>query len=206
MSLRYALLALLRVGPLSGYELQKQFAMSVGHVWHAPDSQIYPELRKMEAEGLIEGEEQPRGQRATRRVYHVTDAGNGAFLDWMQTPLEYARVRDPAHLRAAYLEAASPAAAREFFRGHIAQWERELAQWEGELVRIAQTANPMLVRRLAVTEPEDRERTIAFKRFTYEGLVERARIEIAWARRGLQLIDELEASGGVWSGPGAALV
>ena len=39
-------------------------------------------------------------------------------------------------------------------------------------------------------------------RFTYEGLVERARIEIAWARRGLQLIDELEASGGVWSGPG----
>ncbi|WP_346958797.1 PadR family transcriptional regulator [uncultured Arthrobacter sp.] len=202
MSLRYALLALLRVGPLSGYELQKQFAMSVGHVWHAPDSQIYPELRKMEAEGLIEGEEQPRGQRATRRVYHVTDAGNRAFLDWMQTPLEYARVRDPAHLRAAYLEAASPAAAREFFRGHIAQWEAELAQWEGELVRIAQTANPMLVRRLAVTEPEDRERTIAFKRFTYEGLVERARIEIAWARRGLQLIDELEASGGVWSGPG----
>lgn len=201
MSLRYALLALLRVGPLSGYELQKQFAMSVGHVWHAPDSQIYPELRKMEAEGLIEGEEQPRGQRATRRVYHVTDAGNRAFLDWMQTPLEYARVRDPAHLRAAYLEAASPAAAREFFRGHIAQWEAELAQWEGELVRIAQTANPMLVRRLAVTEPEDRERTIAFKRFTYEGLVERARIEIAWARRGLQLIDELEASGGVWSGP-----
>jgi len=201
MSLRYALLALLRVGPLSGYELQKQFAMSVGHVWHAPDSQIYPELRKMEAEGLIEGEEQPRGQRATRRVYHVTDAGNRAFLDWMQTPLEYARVRDPAHLRAAYLEAASPAAAREFFRGHITQWEAELAQWEGELVRIAQTANPMLVRRLAVTEPEDRERTIAFKRFTYEGLVERARIEIAWARRGLQLIDELEASGGVWSGP-----
>ena len=63
MSLRYALLALLRVGPLSGYDLQKQFSLSVGHVWHAPDSQIYPELRKMETEGLIEGEDQPRGQR-----------------------------------------------------------------------------------------------------------------------------------------------
>ena len=194
MSLRYALLALLRVGPLSGYELQKQFSASVGHVWHAPDSQIYPELRKMEAESLIEGEEQPRGQRATRRVYHVTDAGDAAFLAWMQTPLEYARVRDPAHLRAAYLEAASPEAARDFFRRHSAQWEAELAQWEGELLRIAEVANPMLVRRLAVTDPADRERTIAFKRFTYEGLVDRARIEIAWAQRGLKLIDELEAS------------
>jgi PadR family transcriptional regulator AphA len=194
MSLRYALLALLRVGPLSGYDLQKQFSLSVGHVWHAPDSQIYPELRKMEAEHLIEGEEQPRGQRATRRVYHVTDAGDQAFLTWMNTPLEYARVRDPAHLRAAYLEAATPDAAREFFRSHITQWERELAQWEGELLRIAEITNPMLVRRLAVTEPADRERTIAFKRLTYEGLVERARGEIAWAQRGLRLIDDLEAS------------
>jgi DNA-binding PadR family transcriptional regulator len=204
MSLRYALLALLRVGPLSGYELQKQFSMSVGHVWHAPDSQIYPELRKMEAENLIEGEEQPRGQRATRRVYHVTDAGNQAFLEWMQTPLEYARVRDPAHLRAAYLEAASPETAREFFRRHQEQWEAELAQWEGELQRIAQVDNPMLVRRLAVTDPADRERTIAFKRFTYEGLVDRAHTEIAWALRGLELVDSLESPGGARPVPSAA--
>ncbi|GGG76916.1 PadR family transcriptional regulator [Sinomonas atrocyanea] len=200
MSLRFALLALLRVGPLSGYDLQKQFSLSVGHVWHAPDSQIYPELRKMEAEGLIEGEEQPRGQRATRRVYHVTPAGERAFLDWMGTPLEYARVRDPAHLRAAYLEAATPAAAREFFRAHISQWEGELAQWEGELRRIDAVANPMLARRLAVTEPGARERTVAFKRFTYEGLVDRARSEIAWARRGLELVEELEAADGGWAG------
>jgi len=204
MSLRYALLALLRVGPLSGYELQKQFSMSVGHVWHAPDSQIYPELRKMEAENLIEGEEQPRGQRATRRLYHVTDTGNQAFLDWMQTPLEYARVRDPAHLRAAYLEAAPPEAARAFFRRHMDQWESELAQWEGELQRIDQVDNPMLVRRLAVTDPADRERTIAFKRFTYEGLVDRAHVEIAWARRGLELGDALEAPGGTRPVPSAA--
>jgi DNA-binding PadR family transcriptional regulator len=204
MSLKFALLALLRVGPLSGYDLQKQFSLSVGHVWHAPDSQIYPELRKMEAEGLIEGEEQARGQRATRRVYHVTPEGERAFLDWMGTPLEYARVRDPAHLRAAYLEAATPDAAREFFRAHISQWEGELAQWEGELRRIDALANPMLARRLAVTEPGARERTVAFKRFTYEGLVDRARSEIAWARRGLELVEGLEGADGGWAGSRAA--
>ena len=113
MSLRYALLAILRVGPLSGYELQKQFSQSAGHVWHAPDSQIYPELRKMELAGLIEGEEQARGERGTRRIYHVTGEGDAAFSAWMATPLEYQRVRDPAHLRAAYLESATPADARE---------------------------------------------------------------------------------------------
>src|SRR5699024_6991409 len=75
MSLKYALLALIRIGPMSGYDLQKQFSLSVGHVWHARDSQIYPELRRMETNGLIEGEEQKRGERGTRRIYHITRAG-----------------------------------------------------------------------------------------------------------------------------------
>jgi len=191
MSLRYALLAILRVGPLSGYDLQKQFSQSVGHVWHAPDSQIYPELRRMEEAGLVEGEDQLRGERGRRRVYHVTEAGDRAFVEWMNAPMEYQRVRDPAHLRAAYLETVSGETARRFFRDHITQWERELEQWQGELTRIDLRSNPMLVRRLQITAEEDKLRTIAFKRHAYEGLVEDALTEIAWARRGLQLVDEL---------------
>lgn len=191
MSLRYALLAILRVGPMSGYDLQKQFAHSVGHVWHAPDSQIYPELRKMEVEGLIEAEEQTRGERGRRRLYHVTDVGHRAFLDWMAEPLDYQRTRDPAHLRAAYLESATADDARAFLERHIVHWEGELAQWEGELTHIANSSNPMLENRLAVTPASDRDRTVAYKRFAYEGLVERARGEIDWARRGLKLVDRV---------------
>ena len=193
MSLRYALLALLRVGPQSGYDLQKQFSLSVGHVWHAPDSQIYPELRKMESEGLVEGEDQLRGERGTRRLYHVTPAGDAAFIAWMAAPLDYQRVRDPAHLRAAYLEAATPDDARAFLRAHIVQWESELEQWEGELRRIDARDNPMLMRRLAATPAEQQDRTVAYKRFAYEGLVDRAKGEIEWARRGLDLVNKLEA-------------
>lgn len=191
MSLRNALLALLRVGPLSGYDLQKQFSVSVGHVWHAPDSQIYPELRKMEQAGLIQGEEQARGARGTRKVYHVTPAGEQAFRDWFASAPDYQRVRDPAHLRAAYLETATPLQAREFLRAHIQQWKNELAAFEEQLHLIETGQSPILTRRLSVTPEEDRERTIAYKRFAYQGLVERARDEISWARRGLALVDAL---------------
>ena len=191
MSLRYALLALLRVGPLSGYDLQKQFSQSVGHVWHAPDSQIYPELRKMETAGLVEGEDQVRGARGTRRVYHVTPAGEAAYAEWMASPLDYQRVRDPAHLRAAYLEAAPPESARDFFLRHIQEWEGELAQFEGELTHIRNMSNPMLIRRLEKMPDSDREATIEYKRHAYQGLVDRAQIEIAWAQRGLELVARL---------------
>ncbi len=192
VSLRYALLAILRVGPQSGYELQKQFSVSAGLVWHAPDSQIYPELRKMANEGLIDAEDQARGERGMRRLYHVTAAGEQAFSAWMNSPLDYQRFRDPAHLRAAYLESALPESARTFLRGHITHWETELTRFQGELDHIAAMDSPMLNRRLAVTSDTDRERTIEYKRFTYEGLAERALGEIAWARRGLALVDRLE--------------
>ncbi|WP_345751743.1 PadR family transcriptional regulator [Microbacterium rhizophilus] len=191
MSLRNALMALLRVGPLSGYDLQKQFQVSVGHLWHAPDSQIYPELRKMEGEGLVVGEDQPRGERGTRRVYHLTDEGEQAYARWMEEPLTYSRVREPASLKAAYLEAASPAAARAFLDEHIRHWRGELEQWEAELERIDARTNPMLMRRLESTNAADHDRTVAFKRFGYEGLVDRARAEIAWAERGLVMLDGL---------------
>lgn len=195
MSLRSALLALLRVGPLSGYDLQKQFSQSVGHVWHAADSQIYPELRKMASEGLITAEEQTRGERGMRRVYHVTEAGDRAFIDWLDSPPEYQRTRDAAHLRAAYLESADPAAARAFLRAHIAHWQHELECWEGEIAHIDAEDSPILARRLDVTADENRERTIAYKRFAYEGLAARARGEIEWAEHGLEVIDRLEKPG-----------
>ena len=194
MSLRYALLALLSVEPMTGYDLYKEFEASVGHVWHAPDSQIYPELRRMEKEGLLDGEEVTWGQRGKKRRYHITDAGVKAFRDWMNTTLEYTRVRDPAHLKAAYLEWAEPEAAREQMRAHIAHHTGLRQQWEQRIREIDQDRSEMLNRRLAGTPEADRDRVKAFKRFTYEGLVARADQEITWAQHGLALIDDLYAN------------
>ncbi|NMR32034.1 helix-turn-helix transcriptional regulator [Crystallibacter degradans] len=193
MSLRYALLALLTVEPMTGYDLYKEFESSVGHVWHAPDSQIYPELRRMEKDGLLEGEEITWGQRGKKRQYHITEAGVEAFRTWMNGTLDYARVRDPAHLKAAYLEWAAPEAAREQMLAHIRHHTELLRQWHDKVREIEEGGSPMLNRRLAKAPVEQRRKTAAFKKFTYEGLIARAEQEIAWANRGLALIDELYA-------------
>ncbi|NUP75413.1 MAG: PadR family transcriptional regulator, partial [Sinomonas sp.] len=120
MSLRNALLAMLTSQPMTGYDVYKNFQTSVGYVWHAPDSQIYPELRRMEQDGLIRGEVVPWGKRGTKKRYAITDAGIESFQAWLNTPPEYQRERDPVRLRAAYLEWAEPKASAEFFRAHIA--------------------------------------------------------------------------------------
>lgn len=53
MSLRHALLGLLSERPASGYDLLKRFETSLANVWPATQSQMYTELSKLAAAGLI---------------------------------------------------------------------------------------------------------------------------------------------------------
>jgi len=190
MSLRYALLALLTAEPMTGYDISRRFQSSVGHVWHAPDSQIYPELRKMEAEGLVEAEsvDEPRGEK---RYYRPTGSGIVALREWMDSPLKYALDRDPVHLKAAYFEWAAPERARRTLLDHIERYEDLRAQWQEQIDQIDDGSSPVLSKRLEGKAAEEQARISAYKRFTYEGLVARAEAEIAWARHGLALLERL---------------
>ena len=90
MSLRHAILGVPRP-PLTGYDLVQYMHDSVGYVWSAPKSQIYPELRKMEEHGLVSATVAPRGQHAQKRIYAITDEGTvelsaGRRIGWSTHP------------------------------------------------------------------------------------------------------------------------
>jgi PadR family transcriptional regulator AphA len=206
VSLRYALLALLSAGPMTGYEISRRFQSSVGHVWHAPDSQIYPELRKMENAGLVAGEDVDAGPRGTKRVYRPTEKGTEAFRDWMNAPLKYGLDRDPANLRAAYLEWSSPQAARQMMNDHVTHFVALIEQYDRQVLEIDERLNPVLQRRLSGLPEEAQHRVAAFKRFAYEGLIARAEAEIAWAQRGLRLLDRYSPIAPTSSGRGGEAV
>jgi DNA-binding PadR family transcriptional regulator len=174
---------------MTGYEISRRFHSTVGHLWHAPDSQIYPELRKMEGAGLVAGEETGGGPRGVKRIYEITDAGIDALRAWMETTPRYAPDRDPAHLRAAYFEWASPEAARRALEAHIDHYTALTIQWERQIHEIDERLNDVLLRRFERLPEAERPRVAAFKRFSYEGLIARAEVEIAWAQRGLRLLD-----------------
>lgn len=194
MSLRYALLALLTSRPMTGYDVSKQFSQSVAHVWHAPDSQIYPELNRMERDGLLESTVVPWGKKGTKKEYAVTEAGIAAFREWMDAPIEIRRQREPAYLKAAYLEWAEPGAARaelEQFRDH---WTEHLAMLEATRATLVDRSHPTLARRLEHYDASQWDRIVRYKIFAYDGLIDQARAALNWAERGLVLVDELEGS------------
>jgi PadR family transcriptional regulator AphA len=194
VSLRAALLALISAGPSTGYDAAKRFRSTVGHLWHAPDSQIYPELRRMQADGLLEAEQVPWGKKhATKTQYTITEAGRHALAEWQRTPIDYTPERDLAHLIAAYFEwAPDTAEPRERLAEHITHFTDVLESAQQQIRGIDERSNATLSRRLESSDPSQHERIIAYKRFAYAGKIARAEAEIAWAKEGLGLLDTLE--------------
>jgi DNA-binding PadR family transcriptional regulator len=81
VSLRHGILGLLASRPMSGYDLTREIDLTLGHVWSARHSQIYPELSRLASEGLIEQVDSgPRG----RKRYAATETGRAEVLRWLR--------------------------------------------------------------------------------------------------------------------------
>lgn len=212
MSLRHALLALLTAKPMTGYDLAKVFERSVDYVWHAPHSQIYPELRRMEKGGLVEAELSLRGERGTKRTYSITELGREEVRRWVAAPGPIEHSRDVERLRSTYLELADYADARRYFTAHLEHFSLWEQRWDQHARQIEALETPLIRARLASEGTGDPRAAVAYKVHTYRGLAAQARLEVEWATEGLALVDRLEAASAVDDGellggaapPGAA--
>jgi DNA-binding PadR family transcriptional regulator len=97
-------LGLIEQRPRTGYDIKRAIERTIRHFWAASPGQIYPELRRLEQSGWIEGVDEPNGGRQ-RRVYRITPAGTAALQGWlagMETRIE---LRDESLLRLFFADA-----------------------------------------------------------------------------------------------------
>jgi len=100
----WAVLGLLGQRARSGYDLKHAVDRTIRHFWAASYGQIYPELRRLEEAGWIEGAAADRGGRA-RRVYELTPAGRGALVGWLHGRETRVELRDESLLRLFFSDA-----------------------------------------------------------------------------------------------------
>jgi DNA-binding PadR family transcriptional regulator len=94
MALAQAILATLLDCPCSGYDLRKRFQSSVGFFWQASFQQIYRELDRLEAQGLVQSQAIAQRGRPDKKVFAVTAVGEASLQDWVERPCGMAPVRD----------------------------------------------------------------------------------------------------------------
>ena len=81
------ILGMLALGTQTGYDIKQFVDRSTRHFWAASYGQIYPELKRLEEQGLVLGRAEPTGGRA-RMVYELTDAGRAALQGWLTSDNE----------------------------------------------------------------------------------------------------------------------
>jgi PadR family transcriptional regulator AphA len=103
----YVILGMLHGGPKSGYEIKSIVDHSTRFFWAASYGQIYPELKKLEKAGLVEGSDAARNGRK-RSVYRITAAGRKALRAWLRKPPEVFETRDEGLLKLFFAGALPP--------------------------------------------------------------------------------------------------
>jgi DNA-binding PadR family transcriptional regulator len=101
-----AVLGMVVLGARSGYEIRRAAERSVRFFWALGPPQIYAELKRLEAGGLVTGRDDARGERA-RRSFEPTAAGEAALRAWLTDGDDVGafELRDPELLRLFFADA-----------------------------------------------------------------------------------------------------
>jgi DNA-binding PadR family transcriptional regulator len=89
------ILGLLAAHPQHGYELLERFRSRahLGRIWTMSTSQLYAVLKRLEREGLIEGQQLQSPDAPPRTEYAVTEAGLQRLHVWLNEPRPSSSIR-----------------------------------------------------------------------------------------------------------------
>ncbi|MCA4721302.1 PadR family transcriptional regulator [Mycolicibacterium fortuitum] len=181
MALRDAVLAALLDGEASGYDLAKGFDASVANFWMATPQQLYRELDRMSAEGLIEARLVEQDRRPNKRLYSLTDAGRKALLEFTEVPPKPGAIREDLLVQIQAVDSGNIAAVRTALAERL-QWATT------KLARYRRGQEHLLAGRT-----EDAYLAEADRIGPYLTLLRGIRFEeenIEWARRALDVIEQ----------------
>jgi DNA-binding PadR family transcriptional regulator len=141
----YVILGMLSIIPSgSGYELHKAIEDNFGSFWGESYGQIYPTLKRLATDGLIEPCEPTTAAKKRRQEYSLTDAGRACLREWLAQPFQNDPPRNEFMLKLFFGREAAPGVALAHVRELQQRNQRMLATLEGieKMAHQHQSQNP----------------------------------------------------------------
>jgi len=133
----YALLGLLSIEPMSGYDIRQNFQESLNFFWNESYGQIYPALKRLLAQDCIAPVAGGQNGRRERRVYTITAKGRAHLRRWLAQPPRPQPVRDELLLKIFLGRLAPPGACAGHIRRLRQQQQALVASYEDVEKRVA---------------------------------------------------------------------
>jgi DNA-binding PadR family transcriptional regulator len=107
---KYAILGMLSIEPMSGYDIKKEVEKSISNFWTESYGQIYPVLRNLIAEKLVTKSIESEAGKPDRHVYSLTAKGRKELRQWLLKGFAPKIQRDEFLLKLFFGEESSPKA------------------------------------------------------------------------------------------------
>jgi len=128
---RYAVLGLLTIEPMCGYDIKKMVDSVLRHFWNESYGRLYPTLRELEADGLATSSVEPGDGKPDRIVYTITDAGRVVLTEWLTEPAAPPRPRVELLLKLFFAPNVPVETTIEQIRRQREAWARASLMYEG---------------------------------------------------------------------------
>ncbi len=175
-----SLLGVLSIGPMSGYEMRQFMERSTGNFWNESFGQIYPALKVMLAEGLVEVVEEGDAEgHPAKKVYRMTERGRERLREWLGMPLKPHKVRNELLLKVFFGNKAERGVVAEQVRIWRERYASDLERYEG----IEQMLETM----------HGQEAGMPYWRMTVRYGMAEARMILAWCDGTLAELERLES-------------
>jgi PadR family transcriptional regulator, regulatory protein AphA len=177
-----ALLGLVSIRPMYGYEIGHHFDRALAPFWNVPRTQIYPKLRELDERGLVVSRHVPQEAKPNRRVYEITEEGLERLRDWLRGPIRWPDMQHPMMAKV--------------FLGHLLPPEETLdlledyceraRQWRDQLWQIHAKFEPSLKGKYGTSA--------FFQLLSLEHLIAMAELELSGAERMMASVAEAKTT------------
>jgi PadR family transcriptional regulator AphA len=108
MSIEYAILGLLNLRPLTGYDIKKIFVGSAMIYWSGNNNQIYTTLVKLHENELVTLEVELHADSPSRKIYSITAKGQAELKKWLLSEPEPPQLKNSFLIQLAWADQLSP--------------------------------------------------------------------------------------------------
>lgn len=105
LDLEGAILGLLKKEPMSGYQVKIFYRDVIKSFWNISDGHLYPTLRRMTTDGLVEKKTAKRSGKGNKYIYSITQKGEREFHRWLKDPVKkFELLKEPLILKLFFFE------------------------------------------------------------------------------------------------------
>lgn len=123
MTVNHAILGILSIRSMTGYDLKKVFQDSVYLYWSGNNNQIYKALVELLKEGLVSSETEIQQSLPAKKIYTITDKGLAALKSWTAGVPEETEYKRPFLIQLAWADLLEDDALRDLlssYEEHVA--------------------------------------------------------------------------------------